>query len=257
MAGRSADAMPLLPPDGASHLPADVARSDLVWSETIAPNGYGWRTLSRGTRLSITDVDGDACTSILLFNAVMPTERLNVADTMKVQWSAYIGTGKLLLSDMGRVMASILSDEAETHDCVCGPSTPASLLRRRALQGSEGQETSARERLLVAVAKLGLGRKDVHPCVNLFKGVRILADGTTELEAGPCRPARTITLRAEMDLMIALANCRHVLDVRESNVTPIRILAWRGRATAEDDEIRCATPESLRAFLNTEDYYRR
>ena len=32
--------------------------------------------------------------------------KLNVADTIKVQWNGYLGEGKLLLSDMGRVLMS-------------------------------------------------------------------------------------------------------------------------------------------------------
>jgi uncharacterized protein YcgI (DUF1989 family) len=47
-----------------------------------------------------------------------------------------------------------------------------------------------------------------------------------------------------------------VLDERPWQVTPLRATAWRGPVTAEDDPIRNATPEGLRAFLNTEDLYR-
>jgi hypothetical protein len=40
-------------------------------------------------------------------------------------------------------------------------------------------------------------------------------------------------------------------------VTPLRATAWRGEPAAENDPIRTATPEGLRAFLNTEDLYAR
>jgi uncharacterized protein YcgI (DUF1989 family) len=32
---------------------------------------------------------------VLVYNAEHPTERLNVADTVKVQWQAYLGLGSL------------------------------------------------------------------------------------------------------------------------------------------------------------------
>jgi uncharacterized protein YcgI (DUF1989 family) len=93
MAGTIVDTMPILPPsDG------------LIWEETVAAGGYTSRRIARGTRITLNDLHGDACVSLLLFNAECPVERLNVADTVKVQWNAYLGTGKLLLSDMGRVM---------------------------------------------------------------------------------------------------------------------------------------------------------
>ncbi len=67
-----------------------------------------------------------------------------------------------------------------------------------------------------------------------------------------------MTLRAEMDVIIVIANCPHVRDPRtEWNSTPLRLTAWRGPVTGEDDPVRNATPEGLRAYLNTEDYYRR
>jgi uncharacterized protein len=98
----------------------------------------------------------------------------------------------------------------------------------------------------------------VHPCINWFKGVRIASDGATELKHGPFAPGRSLTLRAEMDLIVALANCPHVLDPRPSyTVTPLRVSAWRGPITPEDDPIRNATPEGTRAFLNVEEYFRR
>ena len=104
------EAMPTLPPGALADLPPGVAADQMLWAETIAAGGYAAKQLGRGARLRLTDLYGDACASMLAFNAERPTERLNVADTLKVQWNAYLGAGKLILSDMGRVMLSILED---------------------------------------------------------------------------------------------------------------------------------------------------
>lgn len=257
MAGTVVEAMPVLPPV-ADDLPAGVDAEDLVWEETIAAGGYATRRLSRGTRLRLIDLHGDACASLLVFNAEMPSERLNVADTVKVQWNAYLGAGKLLLSDMGRVLMSIVEDDAGTHDCFCGPSTPTSNAARYGEGSNSGARPSARDRFLLGVAKHGLGRRDVHPCVNLFKGTRIEADGTVTPLVGPYVPGRSVTLRAEMDVLVVIANCPHVLDPRDAyTVTPLRATAWRGAVTPQDDPIRHATPEGLRAFQNVDDHFRR
>jgi hypothetical protein len=256
MEGSVADAMPIVPPV-AVDLPEGVSPSDLIWEERIAAGGYASRLLTRGSLLRLIDLEGDACASILLFNSEMPTERLNVADTMKVQWNAYLGAGKLLLSDMGRVMMSIVADDAETHDAFCGASNLASNTRAYGDGSNSGAYPNARDRLLLGVAKHGLGRKDVHPCINLFKGVRIEAEGTVTPVLGPFPPGRTVLLRAEMNLILVVANCPHVLDPRPWSITPLRATAWRGPVTAADDLIRNATPEGRRAFLNVDDYYRR
>ena len=252
MAGTRVEAMPTLP------AAATDAPGVVVWEETIAPGGYASRRLARGARLRLVDLAGDACASMLLFNADTPTERLNVADTLKVQWNGYLSAGRLLLSDMGRVMMSILEDDAGTHDAFCGASNEVSNARSYGSGKNYGPQPNARDRLVLGAAKHGLGRKDVHPCINWFKGVRVAEDGTTEPQIGPFAAGRTLLLRAEMELIVVLANCPHVLDPRPDYiVTPLRATAWRGPVTAEDDPTRTGTPEGLRAFLNTEDLYAR
>ena len=257
MAGTVAEAMPVLPPV-ADDLPEGVSANDLLWEETIASGGYATRRLTRGVRLRLIDLKGDACASLLIFNAEMPTERLNVADTVKVQWNAYLCACKLLLSDMGRVLMRMVEYGAGTHDTFCGTSNPASNARKYGNGANSGATPSGRDRFLLGVAKHGLARRDVHPCVNLFKGTSIESDGRIVPQIGPFAPFRSLTLRAEMDVIVVIANCPHVLDPREDwTVTPLRATAWRGPVTPADDPIRTATPEGMRAFENVEDYFRR
>lgn len=256
MAGTVVEAMPVLPPV-ADDLPPEVAPSELLWEETVAAGGYATRRLPRGARLRLIDLAGDACASILLFNADMPTERLNVADTVKVQWNAYLGEGKLLLSDMGRVLMSIVEDGAGTHDTFCGTSNAATNAAKYGCGANSGPYPNGRDRFLLGAAKHGLQRRDVHPCVTLFKGAKIEPGGAITPLIGPFPAGRSVLLRAEMDVTMVIANCPHVLDPRDTyTVTPLRATAWRGPVTSEDDPIRNATPEGLRAFLNVEDYYR-
>ena len=251
------EAMPTIPPV-ADDLPQGVSADDLLWEETVAAGGYATRRLARGSRLRLIDLYGDACASLLIFNAEMTSERLNVADTVKVQWNAYLGAGKLLLSDMGRVLMSLLEDDAGTHDAFCGTSNAATNTAKYGEGRNSGAFPNGRDRLLLGAAKHGLARRDVHPCINLFKGTRIEADGTITPIVGPFAPGRQVVLRAEMDVIVVIANCPHVLDPREGwTVTPLRLSAWRGPITPEEDPIRTATPEGLRAFQNVEDYARR
>ena len=256
MTGSVVASMPILPPM-ADDLPDGVGTEDLLWEETIAGGGYAVKRLNRGGRLRLIDLEGDACASLQIFNAEMPTERLNVADTVKVQWTAYMGAGKLLLSDMGRVLMSFIEDDAGTHDCFCGTSNEEVSTAKYG-KGEARYFLNGRDRLMQGVGKHGLSRKDVHPCVNLFKGARIEDDGAIVPQIGPFEAGRSVIMRAEMDLMLVVANCPHVLDPRQDwIVTPLRTTAWRGPITPEDDPVRNATPEGLRAFLNVEDYYRR
>ncbi|MDR3511243.1 MAG: DUF1989 domain-containing protein [Caulobacteraceae bacterium] len=257
MAGTRVEAMPTVPATAAEARPPGVAADAMLWDETIAAGGYAAKRLNRGARLRLTDPRGEACVSMLLFNAERPVERLNVADTVKIQWNAYLGPGRLLLSDMGKALMSVLEDTSGRHDVFCGASNAASNAARYGTGDNWGPYPNARDRFLLATAKFGLSRKDIHPCVNWFKGVVIEPDGATRFEGG-AGPGAQVTLRAEMDLIVVLANCPHVLDPQPGYaVTPAHVTAWRGPATPPDDPIRNATPEGLRAFLNVEEDLRR
>ena len=69
--------------------PAADGAEAMLWDETIAAGGYAAKRLDRGARLRLIDLAGDACVSMLVFNAEAPTERLNVADTLKVLEQLY------------------------------------------------------------------------------------------------------------------------------------------------------------------------
>ncbi len=134
-AGTAAEAMPRLPASAwPGEVPEGVDPAALTWAETIAGGGYASKVLARGTTLRLTDRAGDACAHLLLYNADQPWERLNVADTVKVPWQAYLGEGHPLLSDQGRVLAVIAADSSGRHDALCGTTAlrhePGALWRR-------------------------------------------------------------------------------------------------------------------------------
>lgn len=252
--GTVVDAMPLLPASAHPAPPEGVEPGALRWSERIAGGGYGHRVLARGTHLRLTDVDGDACASLVLYNALEPHERLNVADTVKVQWQVYAGAGQLLLSDQGRVLATIVADDSGRHDTLYGTSALARNVERYGDGSPQGPSPAGRELLVLAAAKHGLDRRDVPPSVSYFQGVRIREDGSPEFH-GSAGAGRSVTIRFEMPAIVLLADTAHPLDPRpEWSCGPLDVLAWAGEPTGADDALRTASPEGRRAFLNTDDY---
>ena len=244
---------PTLPIDQARDLPPDLDPGSLVWDETLGPGGYASRVLAPGHRVRIVDLEGDACVNLLAYHAERPIERLNVADTVKVQWQAYPGEGALLLSDMGRVLLSIVHDSCGRHDAFCGVSAPWTE-REGTPSTNHGPGPNGRERFLLALMKHGLGRRDLGPNLNLFKGVAVAPDGSLSLRPEAGTPGQSVELRAELPVLLVLANTPHVLDDRPGYpVTPVRVLGFEGEVAATDDPVRNATPERQRAFENVED----
>jgi urea carboxylase-associated protein 2 len=253
-AGTAAEAMPILPASSWPEPPQGVDPETLTWAETVAGGGYASKVLARGTTLRLTDLEGDACANLLLFNADQPWERLNVADTVKVPWQAYLGEGHPLLSDQGRVLAVILADSSGRHDALCGTTNLATNRERYGDGSPQGPSPAGRELQLLAAAKHGLGPRDIPPCVSFFQGVRVDGEGALRFE-GSAGPGAAIELRIEMPAIAILANVPHPLDPRaEYTASTLEVLAWRGDPTGPDDALWSSSPEVERAFLNTEDY---
>jgi urea carboxylase-associated protein 2 len=245
---------PTVPATDWATVPDGVSADDVVWADRVAGGGYAHRVVARGTTIRLTDLDGDACASVLVYNADMPWERLNVADTVKVQWQVYAAAGQLLLSDQGRVLATVVEDTSGHHDAIYGTSTRALNEQRYGDGSPQGPSPAGRELFVLGAAKNGLGRRDLPPSVSFFQGVRV-DDGGHPQFTGSAGAGASVTLRAEMPLVVLIANAAHPLDPRETYTsTPLEIVAWRDRGTTPDDPWWTFTPEGRRAFENTADH---
>jgi urea carboxylase-associated protein 2 len=253
LGGETSRFQPTVPARNAVDLPDGVPAERVLSEETLGPGGCAARRLPRGAMIRLTDVDGDACANVLVYNALRPVERLNVADTVKVQWQAYLGAGSLLLSDMGRVLMTIASDTSGVHDALCGSSNERRNRLKYGAGGVHGAYPNARDRFAVALAKFGAERRDIVPSIAFFKGADVAADGALTFRSG-AGAGTFVELRAEMPVLFAVANTPHVLDPRSDyRATALRLTAWRPGAAATGDG-PASTPEARRAFLNTEQF---
>ncbi len=254
--GRTTDFMRHVP---ASNIPTSldgVPTASLVWSETVAPGGYTTAVLARGTRIRLTDLDGDACAHLLVHRADGPHERLNVADTVKVPWQAYLGTGHPLLSGFGRVLATVVADTSGAHDALAGTTTRVGNETRYGSGAPESASPAGRELLLLAALKHGLGQRDLPPSLSFFKGVRVDSDGALQWQ-GSAGPGAGVDLLLHVDAIVSLANTAHPLDPRpEFTCSPLGFHAWPAPGDLDrlvtGDLIGALRPEHRQAVANTD-----
>src|SRR4051812_4429908 len=99
----------------------------VVYREALR-GGQAWsRRLRRHQVLRLTDVEGRACVSAMFYNAREPLERYNMPDTLKAQYTAFLTAGRVLYSDMGRILASVVADTCGWHDTMAGCGDAAAL----------------------------------------------------------------------------------------------------------------------------------
>ncbi|HTO62077.1 MAG TPA: urea amidolyase associated protein UAAP1 [Bradyrhizobium sp.] len=227
---------------------APIAPDAVVLREQVPAGWYATLRLRRGEGLRIVDDSGCSSVSLIGWREEDTSERINCADTVKVQWSAALSKGRVVLSDMGRVMLSLIEDTSGAHDLLVGGSTPASTL---ATFGAAARNTQ--ENFLAAASKVGLDIRDIPPCITFFAPVLPDAAGRFVWFGNRKRPGDFVDLRAEMNLIVVVSNCAHPLDpARPSASGPVTLIKHRAQPASGDDACRTASPEATRAFAFTD-----
>lgn len=231
-----------------SPLPAPpIEASAIIHQETI-PGGWYWSTtLQRGEALRIDQQDGASTVALVAWSASDSSERLNLVDTVKVQWTTAIGKGRVIFSDMGRVMFSMIEDSSGAHDCLMGGSTAVSNAAK--YPGIKTRNT--RDNFILLAGKLGLDRRDIPAILNLFAPVRIDETGAFHWQGKRSNSGDYTEMRAEMDMVVGLSNCPHPLDPDPAYMPmPVTVTRFRTAAPASGDLSRTATAEAVRGFEN-------
>ena len=228
--------------------------------ETIPPGGYWTRILRRGQRLRIVDFDGRQACSLLAYNADQTTERFNAPDTVKIQNQIFLSTGRVLFSDLGRVLLSIVDDTSGHHDTLAGFGD-AALDRDRYGPGTyldlhNEYHRNARDNFVMALGRHGLGHGDLVMSFNPFARIRVAPDGALEWVEGCGRAGAAIELRAEMRVLVAISATPHVLDPNpQYQPGPLQVEIAAVEEPETDDPCRTFSDEARRGFANTDDYW--
>lgn len=229
---------------GPSAVPATPI-ADAIHVETI-PGGWYWSTcLKTGDTIRIAQDHGPSAVSMIAWSAADTSERLNLPDTVKVQWTTAIAKGRVLFTDMGRVLFSVTEAASAAHDGLVGGSTAASNAAKY-----PGDTRNTRDNLILVAGKLGLGRRDIPSAMTFFAPLRVDADGKFVWREDLRVAGDYVELRAEMDLIVAFSNCPHPLDPNPAYApSPVTITRFR-LPVAAGDLCRTATAEAVRGFEN-------
>jgi len=232
-----------------------------VYTKALTHSGMWSGLISRGKTLRLTTLEAGANVGVLLYNADLTVERYNMPDTLKGQHIFYLRHPYCLHSDMGRVFASITADTVGWHETVCGCSDPKQVAEKygdRNYQVARNEfHRNGRECFLIELAKWGMGPRDLVPNLNLFS--KVVADEAGKLSFVPnhAKAGDHIDLRLEMNTLVILNTCQHPLDPDpQYHPREVKLEVFATPPPGPDDACRNSRPENVRAFINTEDYYR-
>jgi len=178
--------------------------------------GEKWSgVIGRNKAVKITTLGDEANLSVLLFLAADLTERYNMPDTLKAQHTAHLTKGNVLMSDNGRVLASIIEDTVGWHDPIGG------YLTREATDRKYGTTTyqalrndwlrSGEENFKIELLRNNLSVKDLGPPINFFSKVVVNEQGQMAYR-NPAKTFDSVTLRTDLDVLLIVSNTPHPLN---------------------------------------------
>ena len=208
---------------GWMHMSTTTYHEDQVlWTERL-PGGHHWSArIQRGAVLQLKSLGANANVSLFCVNSEDKLEAYNMPDSLKGQHSAFLSTGHILASDLGRAMISIVKDDHGWNDAFCAPSTAPQI-----------EQQFGKQSFQVAPDDNG----------NLSY---VVSDNTDQV----------IELRFEMDCLVFLSSAPHALDnSTEYAPADIQLSLFKALPLGETDVCRDSCPQNQRAFQNNNRYY--
>lgn len=239
---------------------AGVDTSKTMWSETVPGGGHwSWR-MPRGSAIRFVALEDGPNVSVVLYSALEKLERYNMPDSLKAQHTAHYTRGHVLMSDMGRSLASVTADSLGWHDPL-GALLDNELMQkkhgeRRYEDARNGMYRSGKDGLLIEIGKYGLTRRDLIAPVNLFSKVSVDAQGRFGFAADHAKAGDFVELRFDMDVILAISTAPHALDPNPVYAPKkVGLLAWRCGPAPAHDVCRAFRPENARALHNSDVLY--
>ena len=196
-------------------------------TEAVVPPGAPWSgVVNRGQVLRIVDLEGRQGVDFLCYNADQPAERYHAPNTLKASRSLRLGKGHSLYSDDARAIFTIIDDTCGGHDTIAGCCSAPSNMMLYGVANCPG----CRENFLAALARFGLGRKDIVPNINFFCDVPVRDDGAlaeTVFVEGRSTAGDFVDLRAEMNAIAVISNCPQVNNpCNDGAPSAIAVAVW-------------------------------
>ena len=160
--------------------------------------------LRRGQTLRVIDLEGEQVSDLTAFARDDSSEWLSSGRSIDYANTIYLTSGHTLYSNRSRPMFTVLADDVGRHDFLL---TPCSRETFEIIYKNNEPHPSCFENLWRNLAEFGIAPDAIPTTFNIFMNVELAADGTLTIGPPRSKAGDSITLQAEMDLIVGLTAC--------------------------------------------------
>ena len=160
--------------------------------------------LRAGQLLRVIDLEGEQVADLIAFNLTDKAEWLSSGRSIDYANRIYLTKGDILYSNRSRPMFTILEDDVGRHDFLLTPCSPETF---QIIYKNADYHPSCFENLATSLAPFGIPPDSIPTTLNLFMNVEVDANGALKILPPRSKAGDSITLRAEMDLIVGLTAC--------------------------------------------------
>jgi uncharacterized protein YcgI (DUF1989 family) len=96
------------------------APGEIVLDEVVPPGRPWGYHVAEGDMPRLIDLEGQQAVDFLCYDAVDPTDRYCVTNTVKVLGKWFVDKGTVLYSDLGKALFTVVEDTCGQHDTIYG-----------------------------------------------------------------------------------------------------------------------------------------
>jgi uncharacterized protein YcgI (DUF1989 family) len=172
-------------------------------SVVVGPASARAFEVERGSAVRIVDPDGCQVGDVFCVARDDPSERFSQARTRVYLQRLTLRPGDGLWSTRDRPLLTLEEDTVGTHDLLfCGCSAYVFSM----FLGAPGK-TGCLDHLSAALDPWGVTRDAVEAPLDLFMATEVTPAGDLVVHPSPSRPGDYVVLRAQADVVVALAAC--------------------------------------------------
>ena len=176
---------------------------------TIPARGGKAAFVEAGQRIRVINTHGQQVVDTWAFRRDALTEFMSMEHSRTFLSRIMARVGDSMVTNHRRLILTLVEDttvegdSAGIHDTLLA----ACDRYRYELLGCEGYHDNCTDNLAAALAELGLTPPETPSPWNLFMNIPVASDGTVSFQAPVSRPGDSVTLRAEMDCVVAFSAC--------------------------------------------------